>query len=135
LQKLALAGKECQSPPKRFHRPFKLREVQQPDSSAGGLRMKLVPLEDRVVVKLVEREDKTSSGIVLPDTAQEKPQKATVVAAGPGKYDNNGALVPMPVKKGDLVLFAKYSGAEIKLDGEEYLVLRASDIIGVLRKG
>ena len=97
--------------------------------------MKLVPLEDRVVVKLVEREDKTSSGIVLPDTAQEKPQKATVVAAGPGKYDNNGKLVPMPVKKGDLVVFAKYSGTEVKVDGEEYLVLRASDILGVLRKG
>ena len=95
--------------------------------------MKLVPLEDRVVVKLVEREDKTSSGIVLPDTAQEKPQKATVIAAGPGKYDD-GVLIPMPVKKGDLVLFAKYSGTEVKLDGEEYLVLRASDILGVLRK-
>jgi chaperonin GroES len=97
--------------------------------------MKLVPLEDRVLVKLVEREEKTSSGIVLPDTAQEKPQKATVVATGPGKYDNNGTLVPMPVKKGDLVLFAKYSGTEVKLDGEEYLVLRATDILGVLKKG
>ena len=97
--------------------------------------MKLVPLEDRVVVKLVEKEDKTSSGIVLPDTAQEKPQKATVMAAGPGKYDNNGKLMPMPVKKGDVVVFAKYSGTEVKVDGEEYLVLRASDILGVLRKG
>ena len=97
--------------------------------------MKLVPLEDRVVVKLVDREEKTSSGIVLPDTAQEKPQKATVVAAGPGKYDSNGTLMPMPVKKGDLVLFAKYSGTEVKLDGEEYLVLRATDILGVLKKG
>jgi chaperonin GroES len=97
--------------------------------------MKLVPLEDRVVVKLVEREDKTSSGIVLPDTAQEKPQKATVMAAGPGKYDANGKLTPMPVNKGDLVLFAKYSGTELKLDGEEYLVLRASDILGILPEG
>ena len=95
--------------------------------------MNLVPLEDRVVVKLVDREDKTSSGIVLPDTAQEKPQKATVIAAGPGKYDANGKLLPMPVKKDDLVLFAKYSGTEIKLDGEEYLVLRATDILGVLK--
>lgn len=95
--------------------------------------MNLVPLEDRVVVKLVDREDKTSSGIVLPDTAQEKPQKATVIAAGPGKYDTNGKLLPMPVKKGDLVLFAKYSGTEIKLDGDEYLVLRATDILGVLK--
>jgi chaperonin GroES len=97
--------------------------------------MKLVPLEDRVVVKLVEREDKTSSGIVLPDTAQEKPQKATVMAAGPGKYGDNGQLVPMPVKKGDVVVFARYSGTEVKVDGEEYLVLRASDILGVLSKG
>jgi chaperonin GroES len=97
--------------------------------------MKLVPLEDRVVVKLVEREDKTSSGIVLPDTAQEKPQKATVMAAGPGKYDTNGKLMPMPVNKGDLILFAKYSGTELKLDGEEYLVLRASDILGILPEG
>ena len=95
--------------------------------------MNLVPLEDRVVVKLVDREDKTSSGIVLPDTAQEKPQKATVIAAGPGKFDANGKLLPMPVKKDDLVLFAKYSGTEIKLDGEEYLVLRATDILGVLK--
>ena len=97
--------------------------------------MKLMPLEDRVVVKLVEREDKTSSGIVLPDTAQEKPQKATVMAAGPGKYDTNGKLMPMPVNKGDLILFAKYSGTELKLDGEEYLVLRASDILGILPEG
>ena len=97
--------------------------------------MKLVPLEDRVVVKLVEKEEKTSSGIVLPDTAQEKPQKATVMAAGPGKYDTTGKLMPMPVKKGDLVLFAKYSVTEVKLDVEDYLVLRASDIVGVLRKG
>ena len=97
--------------------------------------MKLLPLEDRVVVKLVEKEDKTSSGIVLPDTAQEKPQKATVMAAGPGRYDDNGKLIPMPVNKGDLVLFAKYSGTEVKLDGEEYLVLRASDILGILPEG
>jgi len=94
--------------------------------------MNLVPLEDRVVVKLVDREEKTSSGIVLPDTAQEKPQMATVIAAGPGKYDANGKLVPVSVKKDDLVLFAKYSGTEVKLDGEEYLVLRATDILGVL---
>jgi chaperonin GroES len=92
--------------------------------------MKLVPLEDRVVVKLVEQEDKTQSGIVLPDTAQEKPQKATVVAAGPGKYDK-GKLV----KEGDLVVFAKYSGTEVKVEGEEYLVLRASDLLGVLQEG
>ncbi|MFH0917155.1 MAG: co-chaperone GroES [bacterium] len=97
--------------------------------------MKLVPLEDRVVVKLVEKEERTSSGIVLPDTAKEKPTKATVIAAGPGKYDDNGKLIPMPVKEGDIVVFAKYAGTEVKLDGEEYLVLRASDLIGILPEG
>jgi chaperonin GroES len=77
----------------------------------------------------------TSSGIVLPDTAQEKPTKANVIAVGPGKYDDNGKLIPMPVTKGDIVLFGKYSGTEVKLDGEDYLVLRASDIIGILPQG
>ncbi len=97
--------------------------------------MKLVPLEDRVVVKLMEREDKTTSGIVLPDTAQEKPTKAKVIAVGPGKHADNGRLIPMPVSEGDIVLFGKYSGTEVKLDSEEYLVLRASDIIGILPQG
>lgn len=97
--------------------------------------MKLVPLEDRVVVKVLEQEEKTTSGIVLPDTAREKPTKATVIAAGPGKYDDNGKLIPMPVKEGDIVVFAKYAGTEVKLDGEEYLVLRASDLIGILPEG
>jgi chaperonin GroES len=97
--------------------------------------MKLVPLEDRVVVKLLEQEDTTKSGIVLPDTAKEKPSKATVVATGPGKHDDNGKLVPMPVSIGDIVVFAKYAGTELKLDGEEYLVLRATDLIGILPQG
>ena len=97
--------------------------------------MNLVPLEDRVVVQVIETEEKTSSGIVLPDTAKEKPSKATVLAVGPGKYDDSGKLIPMPVKKGDVVVFAKYSGTELKLDGEEYLVMRASDLMGILPKG
>jgi chaperonin GroES len=98
--------------------------------------MKLVPLEDRVVVKLLEKEETTKSGIVLPDTAQEKPSKAKVIAAGPGKYSERGDLLPMPVKEGDIVVFAKYAGTEIKLDGEDYLVLRAmNDVIGVLPEG
>lgn len=97
--------------------------------------MNLVPLEDRVVVQVMEQEEKTSSGIVLPDTAQEKPQKGVIVAVGPGKYNEDGdELIPMPVKKGDVVVFAKYAGTEIKLDGEEYLVMRASDLIGTLPK-
>ena len=93
--------------------------------------MKLVPLEDRVVVKVIEEEDKTVSGIVLPDTAKEKPQKATVVAVGPGRYDN-GTLVPMGVAEGDTVIFSKYGGTEVKVDGEELLILRASDILAKL---
>ena len=97
--------------------------------------MKLVPLEDRVVVKLIEQEEKTQSGIVLPDTAKEKPTKGRVIAAGPGKYDDNGKLIPMPVTEGDIVVFAKYAGTEIKLDGEDYLVLRATDLIGILPQG
>ena len=93
--------------------------------------MKLVPLEDRVVVKVIEEEDKTVSGIVLPDTAKEKPQKAKVVAVGPGRYDN-GTLVPMGVAEGDTVIFSKYGGTEVKVDGDELLVLRASDILAKL---
>jgi chaperonin GroES len=97
--------------------------------------MKLVPLEDRVVVKLLEQEEKTVSGIVLPDTAKEKPTKGKVIAAGAGKRDDSGKLIPMPVTEGDIVVFAKYAGTELKLDGEEYLVLRASDLIGILPQG
>jgi chaperonin GroES len=93
--------------------------------------MKLVPLEDRVVVKVIEEEDKTVSGIVLPDTAKEKPQKASVVAVGPGRYDN-GTLVPMGVAVGDTVIYSKYGGTEVKVEGEELLVLRASDILAKL---
>ena len=97
--------------------------------------MKLVPLEDRVVVKVIEQEEKTSSGIVLPDTAKERPSKGKVIAAGPGRYDTEGNLVPMPVKEGDIVVFAKYAGTEIKLDEEAFLVMRTSDLIGILPEG
>lgn len=90
--------------------------------------MKLVPLEDRVVVKVLEEEEKTASGIVLPDTAKEKPQKARVIAVGPGRYED-GNLIPIGVVEGDLVVFSKYGGTEVKVDGDELLVLRASDIL------
>jgi len=92
------------------------------------MRMKLVPLEDRVIVKVLEEEERTVSGIVLPDTAKEKPQKAKVLAVGPGRYDE-GKLVPVDLKEGDVVVFAKYGGTEVKVDGEELLILRASDIL------
>lgn len=90
--------------------------------------MKLVPLEDRVIVKILEEEEKTVSGIVLPDTAKEKPQKARVLAVGPGRYVED-KLIPLDVKEGDVVVFAKYGGTEIKVEGEELLILRASDIL------
>ena len=89
------------------------------------------PLADRVIVKPIEVEEKTKSGIVLPDTAKEKPQEGEIVAVGPGRYED-GKLIPMNVKQGDRVLFAKYAGTEIKLDGEEYLIMRESDILGII---
>jgi chaperonin GroES len=98
--------------------------------------MKLVPLEDRVLVKVLEQEQVTKAGIVIPDSAKEKPSKGEVIAAGPGKYSEKGDLLPMPVKEGDIVVFAKYAGTEVKVDGEEYLVLRGmTDLIGILPEG
>jgi chaperonin GroES len=88
------------------------------------------PLADRVVVRPIEREETTKGGIVIPDTAKERPQEGEVVAVGPGKYED-GKRVPMEVKVGDRVLFAKYGGTEIKIDGDEYLVLRESDILAI----
>jgi len=94
----------------------------------------LKPLGDRVVVKVRSKEETTSSGIVLPDTASEKPQEANVLAVGPGRVLDNGQRAALDVKEGDTVLFAKYSGTEVKLDGEEYLVLRDSDILAVIAR-
>ncbi len=94
--------------------------------------LKLKPLEDRVVVEPKEADDKTASGIILPDTAQEKPQEATVVAMGPGKASDSGTIVKMTVKVGDKVLYGKYSGSEVNVDGKEYLIMRESDILAIL---
>lgn len=94
--------------------------------------MNITPLADRVVVKSLEAEDKTASGIILPDTAKEKPQKGQVLAVGPGKVLDNGTRQPMDVKSGDTVIFAKYAGSEVKLDGEEVLILRESDVLAIL---
>jgi len=96
--------------------------------------MKLIPLEDRVVVKPQEAESKTPGGIVLPDTAKEKPLIGKVIAIGPGKLDDDGKRIPMSVKKNDTVLFGKYSGSEVELDGEDYKILRESEILGVIEK-
>ena len=94
--------------------------------------MKFRPLHDRVVVKRVAEEEKTKGGIIIPDTAKEKPMEGEVVAVGPGARDEKGALVAPDVKAGDRILFGKWSGTEVKLDGVEYLIMKESDIMGVL---
>jgi chaperonin GroES len=90
------------------------------------------PLGDRVVIKRVEEEAKTKGGIIIPDTAKEKPQEGEVIAVGPGVRDDNGKVQPLDVKKGDRILFGKWSGSEVKLDGEDLLIMKESDILGVL---
>ena len=94
--------------------------------------MKFRPLHDRVVVRRLKQEEKTAGGIIIPDTAQEKPQEGEVVAVGPGVRDDDGKLHPPEVKAGDRVLFGKWSGTEIKLDGNELLVMKESDLMGIL---
>ena len=93
---------------------------------------KIRPLGDRVVVKPIQREEVTKSGIVLPDTAKEKPQRGEVIAVGPGRLNDDGERLPMEVKVGDEVLFAKYAGTELKIDDEEYLILSEKDILAIL---
>ncbi|WP_298359589.1 co-chaperone GroES [Rhodoblastus sp.] len=90
------------------------------------------PLHDRVVVKRVDSEEKTKGGIIIPDTAKEKPQEGEVVAVGPGARDESGKLVPLDVKAGDRVLFGKWSGTEVKIDGQDLLIMKESDILGVV---
>ena len=94
--------------------------------------MKFRPLHDRVVVRRIDAEAKTPGGIIVPDTAKEKPQQGEVIAAGPGRRDEAGKLIPIDVTPGDRVLFGKWSGTEVKLDGVEYLIMKESDIMGVL---
>jgi chaperonin GroES len=96
--------------------------------------MKIRPLHDRVIVKRMEEERKTASGIVIPDTATEKPDQGEVIAVGPGKKDDNGKTIAMDVKVGDRVLFGKYAGQGVKVEGEEVLVMREEDIMGVIEK-
>ena len=96
--------------------------------------MKLRPLQDRIIVKRVEEETKTAGGIFIPETAKEKPQQGEIIAVGKGKTTEDGKLLPLDVKAGDKVLFGKYAGTEIKLDGIDYLIMREDDILGVLEK-
>lgn len=94
--------------------------------------MKLRPLQDRIIVKRLEEESKTAGGIFIPETAKEKPQKGEVVAVGNGKKTEDGKIIPIDVKTGDKVLFGKYAGTEIKVDGEEFLIMREDDILGIM---
>ena len=96
--------------------------------------MNFRPLHDRVLVRRVEAEEKTAGGIIIPDTAKEKPQQGEVIAVGPGARDEHGKLTPLDVKAGDTVLFGKWSGTEVKIDGEELLIMKESDIMGVLEQ-
>jgi chaperonin GroES len=100
----------------------------------GDFAMKIRPLHDRVIVKRMEEERKTASGIVIPDTATEKPDQGEIIAVGAGKKDDQGKLIPLDVKVGDRVLFGKYAGQAVKVEGEELLVMREEDIMGVVEK-
>jgi chaperonin GroES len=97
--------------------------------------MKFRPLHDRVVVRRLDAEEKTKGGIIIPDTAKEKPQEGEVVAVGPGARDENGKVQPLDVKAGDRVLFGKWSGTEVRIDGEDLLIMKESDIMGVIQTG
>ena len=94
--------------------------------------MKFRPLHDRVVIRRIEGEEKTKGGIIIPDTAKEKPQEGEVIAAGPGARDENGKLVPLDLKTGDRILFGKWSGTEVKIDGEDLLIMKESEVMGVI---
>ena len=94
--------------------------------------MNIRPLQDRIIVKRLEEEEKTAGGIIIPDAAKEKPMQGEVVAAGKGKVSEDGKVMPLDVKVGDKILFGKYAGTEVKLDGEDYLIMREDDVLGVL---
>jgi chaperonin GroES len=97
-----------------------------------GFKMKVRPLRDRILLLRIEEEQKTGGGIIIPDTAKEKPQEGKVIAVGPGKVNEEGKRIPLDVKENDRILFGKYSGSEIKIDGVEHLILREDDILGIL---
>ena len=94
--------------------------------------MKIRPLQDRILVKRIEEEEQTKGGIIIPDTAKEKPQEGKVIAVGNGKIGDDGKIQPLDVKKGDKLLFSKYAGTEVNLDGEEHLIIREDDVLGIL---
>jgi len=115
--------------------PFPLEVKTKPrDMNEGGRDMKLKPLRDRVIIRRIEEEEVAEGGIVIPDTAREKPIKGEIVAVGPGRKDDDGKIIPMNVKKGDTVVFRKYAGNEIVIDDEELLIVEEDDILAILEK-
>jgi chaperonin GroES len=96
--------------------------------------MKFRPLHDRVVVRRIDAEEKTKGGIIIPDTAKEKPQEGEIIAAGPGARDESGKIVPLDVKAGDRILFGKWSGTEVRIDGEDLLIMKESDVMGIIEQ-
>ncbi len=98
------------------------------------MKIKVKPLADRVLVKRIEEEEVKVGGIIIPDTAKEKPQKGEVVAVGPGRVDDSGKRIPMEVKVGDRIIFSKYAGSEVKIEGEEYLIMREDDILAIIEE-
>jgi chaperonin GroES len=106
--------------------------IQLAEITQGAISMKFRPLHDRVVVRRLNAEEKTAGGIIIPDTAKEKPMEGEVIAVGPGARNEQGALVALDVKAGDKILFGKWSGTEVKLDGEELLIMKESDIMGII---
>jgi chaperonin GroES len=103
-------------------------------SEKGGILMKVRPLHDRLIVKRLEEEEKTKGGIIIPDTAKETPVEGKVIAVGKGKIKKDGTKIPMEVKKGDRILFAKYAGTEVKIDGEEHLIMKEDDVLAIIEQ-
>jgi chaperonin GroES len=110
-----------------------VKDTHGADSTKERAGMKLRPLNDRVIVIRLEEEEKTVGGIIIPDTAKEKPQQAKVIAVGKGRTLDNGQVIPLTVKEGDRVLFGKYAGTEIKIDGDEHLIMREEDILAIVQ--
>src|SRR3954449_225794 len=127
-----LCGMRHQGRPERGRRRHQVPQEGMPVTTAT--KAAITPLEDRIVVQANEAETTTASGIVIPDTAKEKPQEGTVLAVGPGRIDDKGNRIPLDVNVGDVVLYSKYGGTEVKYAGEEYLVLSARDVLAIIEK-
>jgi chaperonin GroES len=124
-------AKGCQLGP--LQGPHPCNKARKPAPHLGGTRsMKIRPLHDRILVKRIEEEGKTKGGIIIPDSAKEKPQEGKVIAAGNGKIGDDGKVQPLDVKKGDKILFSKYAGSEVNIDDDEHLIIREDDVLGII---